>query len=385
YIMTSTNNTVDYNNGLTHGRVLNFGAGPGCLPEEVLLEAQQELLNFQGSGKSIMELSHRGKEYSKVHEDAKSNLRLLLNIPENYDILFLQGGATSLFAGIPINLCNGNNDTIDYLVTGAWSKSAYNEAKMYTKVNAVADMESTKFRTVAEPSDWKRSDNASYFYYCDNETVHGVEMPSQQVYDNVPASIPILCDMSSNFLSRPVDVSKFGLIYAGAQKNAGIAGITIVIIRKDLLQKSKPDTPNVFNFLKKSQQNSLDNTPPTFNIYIMGLVLKWLLKNGGLDEMSRLSQTKSHMLYDFVDNSNGFYTCYIDKKYRSRMNACIRIKDGDEAMEEKFFKAAEKHGITDVKGHRSVGGVRVSLYNAITVRGVEVLLAFMKEFMAQNQ
>ncbi|EFA85887.1 phosphoserine transaminase [Heterostelium album PN500] len=375
---------TDWNNGLTKGRVLNFGAGPGCLPEEVLITAQNELLNFQGSGKSIMELSHRGKEFTKVIEETKANLKLLLKVPDNYDILFLQGGATSLFAGIPLNLCDGPSDTIDFLVTGAWSKAAYNEAKLYTKANAVIDMESSKFLSVVNPAEWKFSEKPAYIHYCDNETVHGIEMPTN-VYEYTPAGVPIVCDMSSNFLSKPVDVSKYGVIFAGAQKNAGIAGITIVIARHDLISRSKPNVPNVFNFLKKSQQNSLDNTPPTFNIYITGLVLKWLIKNGGLEAADKRNQEKADLLYKTINESNDFYCCYIDEKYRSKMNVCFRIKGGDNDLEEKFFKQAEQNGISDIKGHRSVGGIRVSLYNAMTLQGTEILINFMKKFMSENK
>ncbi|EGG20873.1 phosphoserine transaminase [Cavenderia fasciculata] len=374
-----TSEYKDYNNGLSNGRVLNFGAGPGVLPEEVLLVAQKELMNYQGSGKSIMEMSHRGKEFSKVLDDLKANLISIMKIPDNYDVLFLQGGATSLFAGIPINLCKDSNSVADYIVTGSWSKSAFNEAKHYCKPHAVVDSESLKFKKVPGVGEWKFSKDAAYVYYCDNETVHGVEL-HEQVYNHVPEGVPIVCDVSSNFLSKPIDVSKYGVIFAGAQKNAGIAGITIVIIRKDLLDRTKPHVPN-----KKSQQNSVDNTPPTFNLYITGLVLKWIITNGGLEEMGRRNDIKSKKLYEFLDNSNGFYVCNIEKDFRSKMNACFRIKTGDEALEEKLFKEAQQNGITDIRGHRSVGGVRVSLYNAMNIQGVEILLEFLKKFMQENK
>eukprot|EP01133_Synstelium_polycarpum_P017491 gene17491-20869_t len=372
-------------NGLTHGRVLNFGAGPGCLPEEVLIQAQSELLNFQGSGKSIMELSHRGKEFLQVLDETKSNLKSLLKVPDNYDILFLQGGATALFAGIPLNLIDSAEDNVDFLVTGAWSKSAYTEAKLYCKANMVIDMESEKFRSVSDPKTWKFSEKPAYIHYCDNETVHGIEMSDITQY--LPAGVPVVCDMSSNFLSKPVDVSKFGVIFAGAQKNAGIAGITIVIVRNDLISRSKPHVPNVFNFLRKSQQNSIDNTPPTFNLYITGLVLKWVIKNGGLEEMSKRNDTKSEKLYKYIDNSNGYYVrCFIDEACRSKMNVCFRIKkECDTDLEEKFFKEAQQVGITDIRGHRSVGGIRVSLYNAMTIKGTDILVSFMQKFMENNK
>ncbi|EGC40392.1 phosphoserine transaminase [Dictyostelium purpureum] len=365
-------------------RAINFGAGPGCIPDSVLLEAQKELLNFQGCGKSIMEVSHRGKEFEKVIQETKSNLIKVLSIPDDYDILFLQGGASSLFSGIPMNLCESPNDVVDFIVTGAWSKGASTDGKYFCKVNKVADMEPEKFLTVTDPSQWKFSPDSTYIHYCDNETVHGVEMPPSTP-DHFPEGRIVVCDMSSNFLSKPVNVSKYDLIFAGAQKNAGISGITIVIIKKSLLTKTKPSVPSVFNFLKKSQNNSLDNTPPTFNIYITGLVLKWIIKEGGLEEMERRSIEKSSNLYKFIDGSNGFYRCGIDAKYRSRMNVVFRIQDGNEQLEEKFVKEASKHNITDIKGHRSVGGLRVSLYNAITVDQTKKLIEFMTSFMNENK
>eukprot|EP01132_Coremiostelium_polycephalum_P002451 gene2451-3027_t len=347
-------------------RVINFGAGPSCLPLDVLLEAQKELLNFRGTGKSVMELSHRGAEFSKVIDETKQDLRTLLNIPNDYDILFLQGGATALFAGVPLNLCPERTDIVDFIVTGAWSKGAYQDALLYCQPKKIVDMEPQKFQTITDPSEWKFTPNASYIYYCENETVHGVEI--RDAYQYMPKDAVVVCDMSSNFLSRPFDVSKYDLILAGAQKNAGIAGITIVIIKKSLLSKSKNDVPNVFNFSKKSASQSMDNTPPTFNIYITGLVLKWIIKQGGLEAMGKNTDIKSNNLYNLIDNSNGFYT----------------IKGGDEKLEDRFFKEAQKNGITDIKGHRSVGGIRVSLYNAITIEDTNNLISFMNQFEKEN-
>ncbi|KAM9983706.1 hypothetical protein ACTFIY_000420 [Dictyostelium cf. discoideum] len=365
-------------------RVNNFGAGPGCIPTEVLLEAQKELLNFQGCGKSIMEVSHRGKEFESVINETKSNLKKLLSISDDYDILFLQGGASSLFAGIPMNLCeNGVEDIVDFIVTGSWSKQASNDGKYFCKVNKVVDMEKEKFLTVTEPHSWKFSPDAKYVHYCDNETIHGIEMPISTP-DHLPSNLIKVCDMSSNFLSKPINVNKFDLIFAGAQKNAGISGITIVIIKKSLLLKTKPNVPSVFNFLKKSQNNSLDNTPPTFNIYITGLILKWIINKGGLIEIEKLNIAKAHALYEYIDNSNGFYKCSIDKNYRSRMNVVFRIQDGNTELEEKFIKEASKENITDIKGHRSVGGLRVSLYNAITIDQTLILINFMTNFYNNN-
>ncbi|EAL72325.1 phosphoserine transaminase [Dictyostelium discoideum AX4] len=366
-------------------RVNNFGAGPGCIPTEVLLEAQKELLNFQGCGKSIMEVSHRGKEFEGVINETKSNLKKLLSISDDYDILFLQGGASSLFAGIPMNLCeNGVEDIVDFIVTGSWSKQASNDGKYFCKVNKVVDMEKEKFLTVTEPQSWKFSPDAKYVHYCDNETIHGIEMPISTP-DHLPSNLIKVCDMSSNFLSKPIDVNKFDLIFAGAQKNAGISGITIVIIKKSLLLKTKPNVPSVFNFLKKSQNNSLDNTPPTFNIYITGLILKWIINKGGLSEIEKLNIAKAHALYEYIDNSNSFYKCSIDKNYRSRMNVVFRIQDGNTELEEKFIKEASKENITDIKGHRSVGGLRVSLYNAITIDQTLILINFMTNFHNNNK
>jgi len=366
-------------------RAHNFGAGPGCVPDEVLEQIQKELLDYRGSGKSIMEMSHRGKEFTQVIEEAKSDLIKLLKVPEDYDILFLQGGASALFGGIPINLCKDANDNVDFIVTGTWSKTACADSKYFCKANKVVDMESAKFQTVIPPSEWKFSEPApTYVHYCDNETVHGIEMPTD-TYKHFPQGSLVVCDMSSNFLSRPVDVSKFDLIFAGAQKNAGISGITIVIIKKSLLSRTKPSVPTVFNFLKKSQNNSLDNTPPTFNIYVSGLIFKWILNNGGVEAMEKLRIEKSSKLYNYIDQSNGFYNCLIDKEYRSRMNACFRILNGNQELEDKFAKEALQQKITDIKGHRSVGGLRVSLYNAIKVESVDVLISFMDKFMKENK
>ncbi|KAF2075559.1 hypothetical protein CYY_003145 [Polysphondylium violaceum] len=364
-------------------RAHNFGAGPGSVPDEVLEQVQKELLDYKGTGKSIMEMSHRGKEFTQVIEEAKADLIKLLAIPDEYDVLFLQGGASALFGGIPMNLCNEQTDTVDFIVTGTWSKTACADSKYFCSPNKVVDMESQKFLTVIPPEQWKFSESPTYVHYCDNETVHGIEMPTD-VYKHFPKSALVVCDMSSNFLSRPVDVSKFDLIFAGAQKNAGISGITIVIIKKSLLSKTKPSVPTVFNFLKKSQSNSLDNTPPTFNIYVSGLIFKWILKNGGVEGMEKLRVEKSSKLYDFIDQSNGFYKCFIDKDYRSKMNACFRILDGNQELEDKFAKQALEQKITDIKGHRSVGGLRVSLYNAIKVESVDVLISFMEKFMKEN-
>jgi len=364
-------------------RVHNFAAGPACLPEEVLLEAQKDLLNFQGCGRSVMELSHRGKEYTKIHKETKDDLRSILNIPANYKILFLTGGGAAQFAGVPINLCENKDTAADYIVTGSWSKQAAQEASDHCKVNIAATGEETKFTSIPNADQWKLSENAAYIHYCDNETIHGVAFPNVPSIPGDKGKVPLVCDMSSSFLSRPVDVSKFGIIYSGAQKNAGIAGVTVVIIREDLLEKSKPQIPSIFNYKKKSDADSLDNTPPVFNIYITGLVLKWIKAQGGLSAIEKRNQGKADVIYNVIDNSNGFYTCPVDKSARSVMNIPIRIRN-DPKIEEIFVAEAEKADLHELKGHRSVGGLRVSLYNAMTLEGVQDLARFMQNFQRQH-
>lgn len=373
-------------------KIYNFAAGPACVPQEVLVEAQRDLLDYQSCGRSVMELSHRGKEYTKIHAEAKADLKELLNIPDNYKILFLQGGGVGQFAAIPLNLCNNKEDKenkednkeesiADYIVTGAWSKQAAQEAEQYCKVNIVANGEGSKFTTIPPRDQWKCSKNASFIHYCDNETIHGVEFPA------VPGpfgEVPLVCDMSSNFLSKAIDVSLFGLIYAGAQKNAGIAGVTIVIVREDLLARSKASIPSVINYKKKSDADSLDNTPPVFNIYMTGLVLKWLKKQGGLEGIAKHNRKKADTIYNTIDNSNGFYVCPTEKSVRSVMNIPVRIKNGDVKLEDLFLVEAEKEGFVELKGHRSVGGLRVSIYNAMSLEGVDALSKFMEEFRQKH-
>eukprot|EP01114_Cavostelium_apophysatum_P002190 TRINITY_DN11908_c0_g1_i2.p1 TRINITY_DN11908_c0_g1~~TRINITY_DN11908_c0_g1_i2.p1 ORF type:complete len:361 (-),score=88.05 TRINITY_DN11908_c0_g1_i2:121-1203(-) len=351
-----------------HGRVYNFAAGPGVLPVEVLEEAQKELLNYKGSGRSVMEMSHRSSHFEEILADADKNLRKLLDIPSNYKILFFQGGGTGQFAAVPMNLL-GERGKADYLVTGGWSKRAFEEAKLYGTPSVACTSEKEKFTHVPTSSEWKFNNDAAYVYYCANETVYGVE------WDEVPAvpdGVPLVCDMSSNFISRKVPVEKYGLIWAGAQKNSGIAGMTVVIIREDLLKiKPVPSTPTVLNYKVFSDNNSLYHTPPTFAIYMAGLVYKWTLDQGGIEAMEKRNIEKSKRIYDVIEESNGFYRCPVQKQFRSRMNIPFRL--AQEKLEGVFIKEAEDRFLTDLAGHRSVGGIRVSLYNAVPLEGVDAL------------
>ncbi|XP_023164635.2 probable phosphoserine aminotransferase [Drosophila hydei] len=360
--------------------VINFAAGPAKLPEEVLKEVQANLLNCNGSGISVMEMSHRSSNYGKIQEAAIADLRELLNVPQNYKILLMQGGGTGQFAASALNLI-GSTGTADYVITGSWSAKAAKEAAQYGKVNAVLPkLES--YTTVPRQSTWKLDPNASYVYYCDNETVEGVE------FDFVPeVKVPLVCDMSSNFLSRPIDVSKFGMIYAGAQKNIGPAGVTVIIVREDLIGKHLKVTPSILNFELMDKNSSLLNTPPTFGIYVMGLVFKWIKANGGIAGMSERAKAKSQLIYNIIDKSNGFYYCPVQTQVRSRMNVPFRIGSsaGNEQLEKEFLAKAEAEGMIQLKGHRSVGGIRASLYNAITLDETQKLAKLMLAFYENNK
>uniref|UniRef100_A0A0K8U2M0 Phosphoserine aminotransferase n=1 Tax=Bactrocera latifrons TaxID=174628 RepID=A0A0K8U2M0_BACLA len=362
--------------------VINFAAGPAKLPEEVLKEAQANLLNCNGTGISVMEMSHRSSNYATIQETAINDLRELLNIPSNYKILLMQGGGTGQFAAVCFNLI-GRTGVADYVVTGSWSAKAAKEAEQYGKVNLVIP-KAAKYTTVPTQDTWKLDPNASYIYYCDNETVDGVE------FDFVPEitnGVPLVCDMSSNFLSRPFDVTKFGLIFAGAQKNIGPAGVTVVIVHEDLIGQHIKQTPSVLNFAQMDKNASLLNTPPTFCIYLMGLVFKWIKRNGGVAGMEKTAATKSKLIYDVIEQSNGFYSCPVEKRVRSRMNIPFRIgsSEGIDALEKEFLAKAESQGMIQLKGHRSVGGIRASLYNAITVAETEQLAKLLKEFAQNNK
>lgn len=358
-----------------HGRVLNFSAGPAILPIDVLEQAQADLINWQGSGMSIMEMSHRGKEFESVIQKAEADLRKLLGVPANYKVLFLQGGASTQFSMIPLNLTKPG-ETVDYVVTGAWSKKALEEGKKYC--NAVVAAKGDN-KSVPPASAWKLSPDAKFVHYCDNETIGGVEFKAApEVGDRV-----LVSDMSSNFISKPVDVSKYGIIYAGAQKNVGPAGVTIVIIRDDLIGHARPEAPVMLDYKIHVENDSMYNTPPCWAIYICGLVFDKLLKMGGLEAMQKLNEQKAAILYDAIEGSNGFYHSPVDKAARSLMNVPFTIPSNPD-LEKAFIKEADKAGMLQLKGHRSVGGMRASIYNAMPIEGVQQLASFMKEFHAKH-
>ncbi|HMX10805.1 MAG TPA: 3-phosphoserine/phosphohydroxythreonine transaminase [Burkholderiaceae bacterium] len=357
-------------------RVFNFSAGPATLPEAVLQQAAAEMLDWRGSGMSVMEMSHRGKEFIAIHAQAEKDLRELMAIPANYKVLFLQGGAIGENAIVPMNLLRGKT-SFDIVNTGEWSKKTIKEGKKYAKVNVVATSEADNFTSVPAFETWKLDPNAAYVHICSNETIGGVE------YNFTPdtGDVPLVADMSSNILSRPIDVSKYGLIYAGAQKNIGPAGLTIVIVREDLIGNALPITPSAFDFKQQADADSMYNTPPTYAIYIAGLVFQWIKAQGGLAAMEAHNRKKAAVLYDYLASSS-FYSNPIAADCRSLMNVPFRLKD--EALDEAFLKGAKERGMVQLKGHRSVGGMRASIYNAMPVAGVEALVAYMKEFEAAH-
>lgn len=354
--------------------IYNFSAGPAVLPKAVLQQAQAELLDWQGSGMSVMEMSHRGKEYMSIHAQAEADLRELLGIPANYKVLFLQGGASLQFSMVPLNLLRGKT-TADYVNTGEWSEKAIAEAKKFCNVNVVADNKDRNCTYVPAFDTWKLNRDAAYVHYTPNETIGGVE------FNWVPQTgeVPLVADMSSNILSRPIDVAKFGLIYAGAQKNIGPAGLTLVIVREDLLGQAASGTPTMLDYKTHADNDSMYNTPPTFAIYMAGLVFQWLKKNGGIAAMEKQNIAKAQLLYDAIDASNGFYNCPVNKADRSRMNVPFTLKDA--ALDGDFLKQAATRGLLQLKGHRSVGGMRASIYNAMPLEGVQALVDFMNDFV----
>jgi phosphoserine aminotransferase len=352
-------------------RIFNFSAGPAMLPTEVMARAGDEMLDWRGSGMSVMEMSHRGKEFISIYEDAERDLRELLAIPKNYKILFLQGGATLQFAQIPMNLLRGKTKA-DYVVTGEWSKKAVKEAKNYCDVAIAATSEDKNF-TYA-PKDFSVRKDAAYVHYCSNETIGGVEYHS---IPKIEKDIPLVADASSHFLSRPLDVSKFGLIYAGAQKNAGPAGLTFVIVREDLTGQVLKGTPSVMDYKLQAESDSMLNTPATYSMYVAGLVFKWLKQLGGLPAIEKINIEKSKLLYDFLDAS-AFFKNPVAKEDRSRMNVPFTLRDS--SLDEAFLKGASSRGMVQLKGHRSVGGMRASIYNAMPVEGVRALVEYMREF-----
>ena len=357
-------------------RVYNFSAGPAVLPEEVLKEAAEEMLDYRGSGMSVMEMSHRSKVFDNIIKEAEADLRDLMNIPDNYKVLFLQGGASQQFAMIPMNLMK--NKVADYIVTGQWAKKAYQEAQKYGKANKIASSEDQTFSYIPDCSDLPISEEADYVYICENNTIYGTKF---KTLPNTKGKT-LVADVSSCFLSEPVDVTKYGIIYGGVQKNIGPAGMVIVIIREDLITEDVlPGTPTMLTYKTHADAESLYNTPNCYCIYMCGKVFKWLKKMGGLEAMKALNEKKAAILYDFLDQSKLFKGT-VRKEDRSLMN--VPFVTGDKEMDAKFVKAAESAGFVNLKGHRTVGGMRASIYNAMPIEGVEKLVQFMKKFEEEN-
>ncbi|MFV0388193.1 MAG: 3-phosphoserine/phosphohydroxythreonine transaminase [Pyrinomonadaceae bacterium] len=358
-------------------RIYNFSAGPAVVPLEVLQQAQEEMLSFNGIGMSVMEISHRSAEFDEVINSAKTGLKGLLNIPDNYQILFLQGGATLQFSMVPINFL-GKTQTADYVITGSWGKKARKEAALEGNVVTIFDSEATGFKNVPSQDELTFTQNSCYVHYTSNETIEGVEFK----YDLDTGGIPAVCDMSSNILSKPIDVSKYALIYAGAQKNIGPSGVTLVIIRDDLLETSPSGIHTLLDYRGIAAKDSMLNTPNTWGIYIIDLVCKWLYQKGGLSEMEKLNAEKAKILYDAIDFSDGFYRGHAAKEARSLMNVTFNLPN--EELEKKFASEASEHNLSGLKGHRSVGGIRASIYNAFPKEGVTELVNFMNEFAKVN-
>jgi len=361
---------------MTRKIVYNFGAGPAMLPAEVMQQVQAELLDWNGTGISVIEMSHRSKAFMSIAEEAEKDLRELLSVPPNYKVLYVQGGATAMMSMVPLNLL-AQGGTGDYLLTGNWSEKAFGEAKRLGKVNLAATSKAEKYYTIPERSSWKLSNDSAYLYYTDNETIAGVE------FADVPdtGTIPLVCDMTSNFLSRPFDVSKFGIMFASAQKNFGPAGLACVLVRDDLIGKAGPQVPFLCDFKIYADNESMFNTPPTFTWYMAGLIYKWIKKQGGLTAMDRNARQRSDRLYDVID-TNEFYSNPIDRKFRSRMNVPFILKD--ESLNEAFLAEAKKNDLIELKGHRNVGGMRASIYNGMTMDGIEALVSFMLDFARRH-
>lgn len=352
-------------------QIYNFSAGPAVLPKSVLERAQAEMLDWHGTGMSVMEMSHRGKEFTSILEKAEADLRTLMAIPANYKVLFLQGGALAENAMIPLNLMKGK--AADYAITGTWSKRSVEDAKAFGTINTVINTEQTGFTEVPDVAQWPLHQDAAYLHICTNETVVGVE------FFDLPNThgVPIVADMSSHILSRPVDVAKYGVIYAGAQKNIGPAGLCIVIVREDLLNQASPQTPAVFHWKTQADNQSMINTPPTYGIYMAGLVFEWLLEQGGVAAIEQQNIAKAKLLYDYIDASD-FYYSGVKVENRSRMNVPFRLRD--ESLNDAFLKGAEAQGLLQLKGHRIVGGMRASIYNAMPIAGVQALVDYMQSF-----
>ncbi len=355
-------------------RALNFGGGPATLPLPVLERIREELLDHRGSGMSVMEMSHRSPEYEEINARAERELRRLLSIPEEYAVIFLQGGGSMQFTMVPTNLYLPGKP-VDVLHTGMWTAKAITELKKGTPYRLAASSEAEKFKRIPRESEIKLAADASYVYMCSNNTIEGTQWKS------IPPTgdVPLVADMSSDILSRPVDVQRFGLIFAGAQKNLGASGVTIVIVRRDLAERADPNLPSLLQYRTEIKEHSLFHTPPTFAVYIVGLMLEWADSQGGVAGIEKRNEAKAKLLYDAIDSS-GFYKSPVEKESRSKMNVVFRVAGGDEEVEKQFGKDAAANGIVGIVGHRSVGGMRVSLYNAVTLEAVEALVSFMREF-----
>ena len=354
-------------------RIWNFSAGPAVLPEEVLRQAQEEMLDWHGAGCGVMEMSHRGKEFMSILAQAEADLRELMGIPEQYKVLFLQGGATQQFAQIPMNLLAGRS--ADYIVTGSWSKKAVKEAQRVGQARIAATTEASNFTRLPTADEIQLDPFAAYLHVCTNETIHGVEIPAERIADT---GVPLVADMSSHILSRPVPVEKFGLIYAGAQKNIGPSGVTLVIIHRDLLGMAPLSVPTVMDYAVMAANDSMLNTPPTFGIYIAGLVFQWLKRQGGLEGIAAVNTEKARILYEAIDNSGGFYSNPVDPDCRSRMNVPFVLANPE--LDAAFLAESKAAGLASLKGHKSVGGMRASIYNAMPLAGVQALVEFMNDF-----
>ena len=360
-------------------RVYNFSAGPATLPLPVLEEIQQDMLSLPGCGASILEISHRSKQFIAILEETEQRLRTLLNVPQNYKVLFMQGGGRMQFSMVPMNLLRGTNKTADYVLTGSWGKKALAEAKHEGKTNVAWDGKSHNYDRLPEASELQLSDDGAYVHFTANETIEGVQFPTEPDF----GSAPLVCDASSEFLWRPMNIERYGLIYACAQKNAGPAGVTVVIMEESLLERSSEDLPGMLNYKNYAENQSLYNTPPTFGIYVVNLVCKWLLEEiSGLEKMHQFNQEKAALLYEELDTSGGFYQGHAQPADRSIMNVTFRLPN--EELEAAFISEAAKRDLASLKGHRSVGGIRASIYNAMPRAGVEALRDFMKDFRAQN-
>ena len=363
---------------LTTERVYNFSAGPAVLPLPVLEEAQRDLICLPGAGASVLEISHRSKEFISILESAKQGIIELLGVPDTHDVLFLQGGARLQFSMIPMNLLRGTGRPAHYLVTGSWGKLAFDEARREGDATAIWDGQATNYDRLPDPFEYEIDNRATYLYFTSNETIQGVQ------FETEPASpVPLVCDASSDFLSRPVDVSRYGILYACAQKNAGPAGVTVVVIRKDLLRPADENLPGYLQYRSHADNDSMYNTPPTFAIYLLNLVARWLRDEiGGLDSMQDRNRAKARLLYEVIDNSHGFYQGHARTDCRSLMNVTFRLPD--EQLEGLFVKGAAARQMTGLKGHRSVGGIRASIYNAMPLAGVEALRDYMRDFAAEH-